>query len=193
MPTTTTRALRGTAFAALAMVGVLGLAACSGGAEEEPTTSETAASEESTEPTTSESPEATEEAEASAEGGLCSAEQLTSVTGTEIPEAALSQATAAFEPAGVVDGLPTVCVATFAAAGTSASYAVLSGGAATLTALVEQGTAAGGQLTDAGGTVVGTVGESTVAAQSYTALSQESAGFENVEDLIVVIATPGLG
>lgn len=190
MPTTTTRALRGTAFAALAMVGVLGLAACSGGAEEEPTTSETAAAEESTEPTTSEAPE---ETEASAEGGLCTAEQLTSVTGTEIPDAALSQATAAFEPAGVVDGLPTVCVATFAAAGTSASYAVLSGGAATLTALVEQGTAAGGQLTDAGGTVVGTVGESTVAAQSYTALSEETAGFENVEDLIVVIATPGLG
>lgn len=193
MPTTTTRALRGTAFAALAMVGVLGLAACSGGAEEEPTTSETAASEASTEPTTSESPEATEEAESSAEGGLCTAEQLSTISGTEFPESALSQASATFEPAGVVDGLPTICVATFEAAGTSASYAVLSGGAATLTALVEQGTAAGGQLTDAGGTVVGTVGDATVAAQGLTALTEGTAGFEDPADTIVVIATPGLG
>ncbi|MFC7432263.1 MULTISPECIES: hypothetical protein [unclassified Agrococcus] len=190
MPTITTRALRGSAVAALAMVGVLGLAACSGGADEEPTTSETAAAEESAEPTTSDAPE---ETEASAEGGLCTAEQLSTISSTDFPEAALSQASATFAPAGVVDGLPTVCVATFEAAGTSASYAVLSGGAATLAALVEQGTAAGGQLTDAGGTVVGTVGDATIAAQGLTALTEGTAGFENVEDLLVVIATPGLG
>jgi len=189
MPTITTRALRGSTIVAIAAIGVLGLAGCAGG-DDEPTTSPAAeSSEPSAEPTTSEAPE---ETDASAEG-LCTAEQISTITSTEFPESALAQATATFEPAGIVDTLPVVCVATFEAAGTSASYAIVSGGAASLSALVEAGNAAGGSMTDAGGTVVGTVGDATIAGQPLSAVTESTAGFEDVQEPVVIIATPGLG
>lgn len=187
MPTITTRALRGSAVAAIAAIGVLGLAACSGGdtTEEEPTTSS------ATEESPAETSAAPEETEAAGAEGQCTAAQVSALTGTDVPEASLAGASGTFEPAAVIGDLPTECVITLEAAGTAVSYAVLPGGAATLASIVEQGNAAGGQLVDAGGQVAGTVGEVTVAAGAYDALAQGTGGFENTADLIVVLATPG--
>lgn len=186
MPTITNRALRGSTIVAIAAIGVLGLAGCSGGggdgADEAPTTS--GSSEES-------APATSEASEPSAAEGQCTAEQVSSLTGTEFPEAALASATAAFEPASLLGDLPTTCVITFAAGELSASYAVLPGGTATIDALVAN---SGGQAQDAGGTLVGTVDGATVAGGAYSAIAQGGeAGFEDTADLIVVAASPSLG
>ncbi|QCR20090.1 hypothetical protein [Agrococcus sp. SGAir0287] len=187
MPTITTRALRGSTIVAIAAVGVLGLAGCSGGsdADEQPTTSTTEESPEaSSEPTTSETPEA--------EGAypVCDAEQLATLTsstaGSDVVAAA---ATADFQPAVILGDLPVTCVAALDQAGISSSFAVLPGGAATITTIAQQATAAGGSVTEAGGAMTGTVEGLTVAGVPFTTFTQETAGFDDVSDLVVVAAT----
>lgn len=186
MPTITNRALRGSTIVVAAAIGVLGLVGCTGGgtAEEEPTGS--SSSEESTAPETS---EAAPEGDAS--GEVCSTEQISTLTSASggVPEAAAAQATADFQPAELLGDLPTTCVFAVEQGGVSASFAVLPGGAATVASLVEQANAAGGTVQEAGGTMTGTVGDLTVAGVPFTSFTQETAGFENPEDLIVVAAT----
>ncbi|WP_144719948.1 hypothetical protein [Agrococcus jejuensis] len=188
MPTITNRALRGSTIVAIAAIGVLGLAGCSGGggdgADEEPTTS--GSSEESA--------PATDAAEGDASGDVCTSEQIDTLLSASggVPEAAASAATADFQPAELIGDLPTTCVLALEQGGVSASFAVLPGSAATVTALAEQGNAAGGTLTEGGGALTGTIGDLTVAAVPFTSFTQETAGFEDVEDLVVV-ATTSLG
>lgn len=190
MPTITNRALRGSTIVAFAAIGVLGLAGCTGGgdaAEEEPTTS--SSSEESSAPETSEAA-----SEGDASGELCSAEQISTLTSASggVPEAAAAAASADFQPAEILGDLPTTCIFAVEQGGVSASFAVLPGGPATLTTIAAQATAAGGSVTEAGGAITGSVGDLTVAGVPFTTFTQETAGFENVEDLVVV-ATTSLG
>lgn len=194
----TSRIVRGSAAAAVACFGLLGLAACSGGGEQpsdEPTTSASSGSEESGEP--SATPEATEEEAASGDATMCTAEQVTtlnSLSGTTVPPEALDMATATFEPAALIGDLPTTCVLTFEVAGSGVgSYAVMPGGAATISTVAANATAAGAQVTEAGGTFTGTIDGLTVAGVGFTALTQETAGFENVEDLVVIVSTGAFG
>ncbi|SDH35912.1 hypothetical protein [Agrococcus jejuensis] len=179
MPTITNRALRGSTIVAFAAIGVLGLAGCSGGggADEEPTSS--GASEESAAP------------EGDASGEVCSSEQINTLMSASggLPEAATAAATADFQPADLLGDLPTTCLFAVEQGGVSASFAVLPGGTATLTTIAEQGNAAGGSLTDAGGAITGTVGDLTVAGVPFTSFTQETAGFEGVDDLVVVAST----
>jgi len=66
---------------------------------------------------------------------------------------------------------------------------VLPGGAATISTIAQQATAAGGDVTEAGGAMTGTVDGLTVAGVPFTTFTQETGGFEDVEDLVVVAST----
>ncbi|HXH33562.1 MAG TPA: hypothetical protein VNJ54_04015 [Plantibacter sp.] len=186
--TSTRRGLRLSAAAAIATVGLFGLVACSSGdadPAEKPTTSATTEAE----------TETTEEAPASG-STKCSEEQvatLSSASGVSVPAAALAAATADFAPAAVIGDLPTVCVLNFDSAAGTGGYAVLSGGAATLAAAAANATAAGAQITEAGGTFTGSLDDLTIVGVNFTDLTQGTAGFENVEDLVVIASTGLLG
>ena len=175
---------RVSAAAAIATIGLFGLSACSSGepqAEEKPSTNSSAPAETETK----------EEAPASGQT-KCSAEQfstLSSAGGVALPAEAHAAASASFAPDAVVGDLPTVCVLSFESAAGTGSYAVLPGGAATLTAVAANATAAGAEVTEAAGTLTGSVEGLTILGLGLTQLTQETAGFENVEDLVVVIAT----
>lgn len=187
MTSTITRInLRVPAAAAIAAIGLFGLVACSGG----DTQPEEAA------PTTSPSVEA-EETDETVDGATkCSEEQvatLNSVSGVAVPTEVWSAATASFEPSAIIGDLPTICVLSFTTSEGAGSYAVMPGGAATLTAAAANATAAGGEVFEAAGTFTGTMDGLTVAGVSFTELTQETAGFENVEDLVVVVSTGLLG
>lgn len=184
-------ALRG-AFALLASAAILtGVSACSPGAEEPEPSDSSSESEESTAPE-----ETADESEAPADdasGTLCTEQQLTTLfaaTGQEVPEGTFSTATATFEPAEALGDLPAECIATISIEGVGgASVAVLPGGAETTSALEENLTAAGATPTAAEDTLVATVGDTTVAAQPFTTITSETEGFENPDDLIVVVAS----
>ncbi|AQX78747.1 hypothetical protein BWO91_00860 [Plantibacter flavus] len=177
--------LRVSAATAVAVLGLFGLSACSGG---EPSDSKPAStSSASSEPET----EATEEAPA-ASGAKCTEEQvntLSAASGVSVPAAGIAAAKASFTPATVVGDLPVVCMLSFEAGAASGSYAVLSGGAASLTAAAANATAAGGEVTEAGGTFTTSIDGQTVVGVPFTTLTKETAGFENVEDLVVIAAT----
>jgi len=182
--------LRLSAATAIAAVGLFGLVACSSGDaqdDQKPTASASASSETET--------ETAEEAPASGQT-KCSAEQVTtlsSVSGVSVPAEALAAANASFTPGAVIGDLPTVCMLTFEGPAGTGSYAVLPGGAATLTAVAANATAAGAEITEAGGTFTGSIDDLTIVGVSFTQLTQETAGFENVEDLVVVVSTGLLG
>ncbi|GAA2171311.1 hypothetical protein GCM10009846_04700 [Agrococcus versicolor] len=194
----TTRALRGSTLVAIAAVGVLGLAGCAGGGEEEPTASATSGAEESpeasSEPTTSQEPEETEAA--AGDGALCTAEQLGSLTaasGVTIPEEAFAAATAEFRPAAAIAGQPIECVLTVEQSGQFASFAFLSGGAATLTAIAEQANAAGGAMQDVGGVITGTFDGATINGASLTQVAPDTTAFENPADVVFLGSLPAAG
>lgn len=184
--TSTRRSIRTSALAAVAAIGLLGLVACSSG---EPTSEE--------KPTTSASAEAEATEEAPASGATkCTAEQVTtlsSMSGVAVPAEALAASKAAFEPAAVIGDLPTTCMLTFEGPAGTGAYAVMPGGAATLTAVSANATAAGAQVTEAGGTFTGTMDGLTIVGIKFTDLTKETAGFENVDDLVVVVSTGLLG
>jgi len=182
--------LRVSAVTAVAVIGLFGLAACSSGdapADSEPSTSGTTA------------PEATEDAaqEEPASGATkCTEEQvntLSAASGVAVPAAAVAAAKATFAPAAVLGDLPTVCILSYEAGDASGSYAVLSGGAASLTAAAANATAGGASVTEAAGTFTGSLDGLTIIGIPFTQLTQETAGFENVEDLVVVVSTAALG
>lgn len=180
--------LRISAATAIAAIGLFGLVACSSG-DAQPETA----------PTTSPSVEAeeTEETEEAVGGATkCTEEQvatLNAVSGITVPTEAWASATASFDPSAIIGDLPTTCVLTFTIGDGVGSYAVLPGGAATLTAAAANATAAGAEIVEADGTFTGTMDDLTVAGVGFTELTQETAGFENVGDLVVVVSTGLLG
>lgn len=187
MPSTLVRGL----VVAIAATAALTASACASDPAEEPTTSSAApeASEESTEPAESEPAES----ESDTSGSLCTAEQLSSASGQPVPESALATATATFEPALVLGDLETVCIATFEQAGVTASFAVLPGAAETTAAVEANMTAAGAEPVATGDSLLGEVEGQQVVAAPLTSVSQDTSGFDNPEDLIIVVATPPLG
>ncbi|WP_285035371.1 hypothetical protein [Plantibacter sp. ME-Dv--P-095] len=187
---TASHRLRVSTVTAVAVLGLFGLSACSSGsapADSEPTSSATSEAE-ATEDTTEEAP---------ASGATkCTEEQvntLSAASGVAVPAAGVAAAKASFAPAAVIEGLTTVCVLSFEAGAVSGSYAVLSGGAASLTAAAANATNAGGQITEAAGTFTGSLEDLTIVGVPFTQLTKETAGFENVEDLVVVASTAALG
>jgi hypothetical protein len=181
--------LRVSAVTAVAIAGLLGLGACSGGAPADSEPASTSSS--SSEPKT----ETTEEAPA-ASGAKCTEEQVNTLgaaSGMSVPAAGIAAAKASFSPATVVGDLPVVCMLSFEAGAASGSYAVLSGGTASLTAAAANATAAGGEVSEAGGTFTTSIDGLTVVGVPFTTLTKETAGFENVEDLVVIAATAALG
>lgn len=179
--------VRTSTAAVIAAIGLFGLVGCSSGG--------TPAAEEPTTTSPSSEPETTEEAPAS-DGSKCTEEQvatLNSLSGIAIPQEVWASAKASFEPAAIIGDLPTTCVLTFDSAAGVGSYAVLPGGAATLTTAAANATAAGAEVAEAGGTFTGTMDGLTIAGVAFTQLTQETAGFENVEDLVVIVSTGLLG
>lgn len=186
--TLTRRSIRVSAATAIAAIGLLGLVACS---SSEPQAEEKPKASTSTEAESSEDTENTEEAAATG-ATKCTEEQiatLSSAAGTTIPPEAMAAAKASFVPEAVVGDLQTTCVLTIENAGATASYAVLPGGAASLTAAAANATAAGAEITEVEGTFTGSIEGATISGVSFTELTQETAGFENVEDLVVIVAT----
>lgn len=189
--TLTRRGFRASAATVVAAIGLFGLVGCSSGdtdAEKEPQTS---ASEQAEAPET----EPAEEAPAT-DGSKCTTEQvatLNAATGVTVPEEALATAKGSFTPDALIGDLPTACVLSFEGPTGTGAYAVLPGGAATLSAVMANATAAGGTATEAAGTFTGSLDGLTIIGVPFTQLTQETAGFENVEDLIVVVSTGMLG
>lgn len=192
MRLTSNTAVRGT-LALLATATILvGVSACSGDSEEPAETTTSQAPEE----TSSEAPEETTEESTDASGQLCTSEQLATLassSGAPLDPTAVAGSTATFEPADSIAGLPVVCIASFSSAGVTASFAVVSDQAGSLATLEANLTAAGAAPLNAGGTVVATVGEIQVTALPFTQLTQQTAGFENPDDLLVILSTPALG
>lgn len=196
--TSTSTALRGT-FAALAAAAVVTTLSACGGAEEpadeqtDPATSESSEAPESTESTETEAPEGDS---SSASGEVCTAEQMSTIaaaSGQAVDDAAMANATGEFAPAEVIGDLTSTCLVHMELQGVEVSFAVLPGGTATLDTLESNLTAAGATPTEAQGMLTGTVGEQQIVAAPFTAVTQETAGFEDVDDLVVVAATPPLG
>lgn len=184
------RSLRALAATAITTVGLVGLAACAGSSSEtgeRSTTSEKPSSSAAAENET----QSTEEASAG-DAKKCSEEQvatLSSASGVAVPAASLALANADFSPASVLGDLKTICVISFESAGVSGGYAVLTGGEETLTAAAANARAAGAQVTEAPGTFTGSVDGLTVLGVKFSAITQETAGFENTDDLVVIAAT----
>lgn len=191
--TLTRNGVRVSAATVIAAIGLFGLVGCAAGdtdAEKEPATS---SSEEAEAP--EEEVEAPEEAPA-ADGNKCTEEQvatLNAVSGVTVPAEALAVAKGTFTPESVIGDLPTTCMLSFEGPTGTGAYAVLPGGAATLSAVIANTTAAGGSATEAAGTFTGSIDGLTLVGVPFTQLTQETAGFENVEDLIVVVSTGMLG
>jgi hypothetical protein len=182
------RSLRTLATTAIATISLVGLAACSTGSSE----SESKPSASSSKSTTSASAEAEPSEQVSGDAKKCTEEQvatINSLSGVPIPAVTLASGSADFAPAGVIADLPTVCVISLSNADATASYAVLPGGAATLSAAAANATAAGAQVTEVEGTFTGSIDGVTIVGVGFTELTQETAGFENTEDLVIIVAT----
>jgi hypothetical protein len=182
------RSLRNLAATAIATIALVGLAACSSGSSE----SESKPGAGSSKPTVSSSAEAEPSEQVSDDAKKCTEEQvatINSLSGVPIPAGTLASGSAEFTPAGVIGDLPAVCVISLSNAGASASYAVLPGGAATLSAAAANATAAGAQVTEIEGTFTGSIDGVTIVGVGFTEMTKETAGFENTEDLVIVVAT----
>jgi hypothetical protein len=182
------RRIRVFAATAVATVGLVGLAACAGNSSQHGAQSGTG---ERSNSSTAAPHEETSEDTSVGDPQKCDEEQvatLSSASGVAVPPASLASANAEFSPASVLGDLKTVCAISFQGAGVSGGYAVLPGGDATLTAAAANARAAGAKVTEAAGTFTGSVEGVTVVGVKFSALTQETAGFENTEDLIVITA-----
>lgn len=186
------RNLRALVATAIVTIGLVGLAACSSG----PSESESKPDSGSSKPTSSASVEAEPSEQASGDAKKCTDEQvatINSVSGIPIPAETIAAGGSDFAPAAVIADLPTVCVISLENAGATGDYAVLSGGSATLSAAAANATAAGAQVTEIEGTFTGSLDKVTIVGVGFSAMTQATAGFENTEDLVIIMATSLIG
>lgn len=123
----------------------------------------------------------------------CTAEQLTTLTaasGVPVSDDLVDAGSVTFEPESAIDGLATVCILTFESQGSTASFAVLPGGEDALADVTANLDAAGGEPAESDGHVSATVGDNTVVAARFGLVTEATDGFDDVDDLVVVISSP---
>lgn len=179
------RSIRALAATAIAVVGLVGLGACSAGDSGTPD-----ASNSNPKPTSTASLESEPKSEPeSGEEKKCSEEQVATIsapTSVTIPSEDVAEATPDFTGAALIAGLPVVCVISFVDADASGSYAVLSGGAASLAVVSANIKESGGEVTDVDGSFQASLDGLTLYGIDFEEFTPETAGFENTDDLVLI-------
>lgn len=123
----------------------------------------------------------------------CTTEQLTTLTGgsgVPVSEPLVESGSATFEPESIVDGLASECLLSFESSGSTASFAVLAGGTGTLETVTERLEEADSGATSESGQVTAVIDGNTVVAAPFSLVTQQTDGFDDPDDLVVVISSP---
>lgn len=184
------RTIRALAATAIAMLGLAGLSACTtddsgapGASSPNPTQTSTSLGE----PAIDEAP---------GEFTKCTEEQVATMsapTDVTVPSEDVANANTDFDGAAMIADLPTVCVISFVDAEATGNFAVLSGGAATLATVSANLTAAGAEVTEEDGAFKGSFDGLTVFGFDFSKFTQETAGFENTDDLVLIATNRDAG